>query len=72
MTPDTALSAKMTTYADAQGFPPNHEMRTAATRFDEATKGFYATPQTCAVAVFFGRWAKARRIWCEHTGENLT
>lgn len=71
MTPDTALSIKMIAYADAQGFPPEHEMRTAAAAFDEATTGFYATPQTCTVKAFFARWAKARRIWCEHTGENL-
>lgn len=70
-TPDAPLAAKMIAYADAKGFEPEHEMRTAAARFDEATEGFYAVPQTCVVSVFFARWAKARRIWCEHTGENL-
>lgn len=71
MTPDTTLSAKMIAYADAQGFPPNHEMRTAAARFEEGTAGFYATPQTCTVASFFACWAKARRIWCKYSGEEL-
>lgn len=71
MTPDTTLAARMIAYADQQGLGPDHEMRLAADAFDSAAKGFYAKPQTCAVKAFFGRWAKARRIWCKYSGEEL-
>lgn len=71
MIPDTALSAKMIAYADAHGFEPEHEMREAAAAFTSAAEGYFGTPQTCAVKAFFGRWAKARRLWCKYSGEEL-
>lgn len=71
MTPDTALAEKMIAFADQQGFELGHEMREAAAAFDSAAKGYFAVPQTCAVKAFFGRWAKARRIWCKYSGEAL-
>ena len=43
----------------------------AANAFDAATVGFYANPQTVPVTKFLGCLARARRLWCEATGESL-
>lgn len=43
----------------------------AADGFDAATAGFYSDPQTVNVKQFMGAFAKARRMWCEATGESL-
>lgn len=42
-----------------------------ADAFDAATAGFYAEPQTVSVQKFMGAFARARRMWCEATGESL-
>lgn len=39
--------------------------------FDDATDGFYAIPQTATVEQFLGAWARARRVYCEASGEPL-
>ena len=65
------LAEKMLARADRDGLPPEHEMRTTAEAFASALKGFFATPQTCAVKAFFSRWATARGVWCRYTGEPL-
>lgn len=65
------LSERMTKRADAHKLPPNHELRIKAKAFDEAITGFYGTPQTVPVAKFMGAWARARKAWCEYTGEPL-
>jgi hypothetical protein len=67
----TGLSIQMRARADADGLPPDHDLRTKAVAFDEATRGFYAEPQTVPVAKFMGAWARARRAWCDYTGEPL-
>ena len=67
----TALAKKMRARADKDSLPEDHEMRTRANAFDEATKGFYGEPQTCDVKKFMGCWARARRVWCDYTGEAL-
>jgi hypothetical protein len=51
--------------------PRGDEMRTAATALRDATSGYFAEPQTVDVRRFMGTWARARRIWCECTGEPL-
>ena len=67
----TELSEKMITRADQDSLPGGHEMRTEAFEFDKASEGYFATPQTVSVPQFLGRWARARRIWCEYTGDSL-
>lgn len=42
-----------------------------ADALETATAGFYAEPQTVPVKSFVGAWARARRAWCESTGEPL-
>jgi hypothetical protein len=42
-----------------------------ADAFDAATAGFYGSPQTVTVQKFMGTFARARRMWCDVTGEDL-
>lgn len=69
--PDTSLAKDMVARADADGLPADHDLRLKAQAFDEACAGFYATPQTRDVKNFVGHWARARRAWCDYTGEPL-
>ena len=67
---DTDLAAAMITRADADGLPDGHDMRSEAAAFDEAAKGFFSLLQTCDVKKFMGCWARARRAWCDYTGND--
>jgi len=67
----TDLSDKMRARADADGLPADHPLRTEADAFDAATDGFFGTPQTVLVPKYMGTWARARRVWCEYSGEQL-
>lgn len=71
MTAQTDLAAQMRARADADDLPADHGLRVAADAFDAATLGFYAEPQTVPAAKFLGAWARARRLWCDHTGYSL-
>ena len=42
-----------------------------ADKVDAATDGFFAKPQTHNVMQFMGCMARARRAWCDATGEPL-
>lgn len=68
---DTDLAVAMLAKADDDGLPEDHDMRIRANAFDAAAKGFYGEPQTCDVKKLMGCWARARRTWCEYTGESL-
>lgn len=65
----TDLSDQMR--ALAKNNPRAAELEAAAAKFDEATAGFYANPQTVDVKRFVGSWARARRLYCDVTGESL-
>lgn len=67
----TDLAEKMVARADADGLPPEHELRIKAAAFDTATAGFYGAEQTVSVAQFMGCWARARKTWCAYSGEPL-
>ncbi|MCE3025751.1 hypothetical protein [Salinicola sp. DM10] len=71
MTPQTELGARMWERADTDGLPADHELRQRAQQFETAAAGFFADEQTVSVRQFAGAWARARRAWCEHTGETL-
>ena len=43
----------------------------AADDFDAAAIGYYSELQTVSVKQFLGCFARARRLWCEVTGEPL-
>ena len=67
-----ALWDRMRDFADlSQDSPTNFELRRLATNLETAAIGFYGTPQTCDVKTFMGSWARARKFWCELTGESL-
>ena len=65
------LVDRMLARADADNLPATHQLRTLSAALREATAGFYAEPQTVKVRAFMGCWARARRAWCDHTGESL-
>lgn len=67
----TALGDKMIARADEDGLPADHDMRVKAKAFDDAAAGFYATPQTVEIRPFMGHYARARRAWCDYSGEPL-
>lgn len=67
----TELSKKITKRADQDNLPQDHELRKAATDFNTAYIGYFATPQTVTVAKFLGTWAKTRKLWCAYSGEEL-
>lgn len=67
---DTPLAEDMRALAAAE---PEHgdRLRDAANALDAMAAGFYATPQTCTAQQLLGAWARARRLWCDVTGESL-
>jgi hypothetical protein len=71
MRSSTALSDRMRARADADQLPAAHDLRTMAQAFDDARKGYMADPPTVQVGQFVGAWTRARRAWCEYTGEAL-
>jgi hypothetical protein len=61
-----ALAPKMRAYADAH--PGNDHLRELADKLDAAVAdSFTGTP---SVRKMLGAWARARRAWCEVTGED--
>lgn len=66
----TELSDKMRALADGN-HPRADELRAKAKAFDVAASGFYSEPQTVGAKSFLGAFARARRLWCECTGEPL-
>lgn len=69
-TNQTNLSERMRNLANTRTDLPDGWLA-AADAFDEATKGFFGTPQTVSVMKFMGCFARARRMWCDVTGEPL-
>ena len=67
----TDLATKMRERADKDGLPEGHPLRELAAAFDEACKGYYSEPQTYDVRKFMGAWSRARRAWCECSGDPL-
>lgn len=64
MTSEASLADKMRATNDSN-------LVDLANKLDEATTGFYGSPQTISVKSFMGAWARARRAWCEYSGEPL-
>jgi hypothetical protein len=60
----TNLGDKMIELADSDSLPVDHKMRTLAMEFNKAVE------KGCARSVL-GAWARARRCYCEYTGESL-
>lgn len=68
---DRDLPQRMRLRADSDGLPGDHALRTRADALDAAVAGFFAPIQTVPVARMVGAWARARRVWCDYTGEAL-
>lgn len=68
---NTDLAEKMLARANADNLPEAHSLRTNAVEFDTATRGFFAEPRSVTVASFMRAWARARKAWCEYSGESL-
>lgn len=69
---NTELGRRMRRFAEEhphQKLP--EDWFTAADAFDRAAAGYFANPQTVTVGKFVGCFARARRMWCEATGERL-
>ncbi len=64
----TDLGDKMRALADTS-HPRHAELREAADKFDAAANAAYAG--SGPVSKMVGTWARARRIYCECTGESL-
>lgn len=67
---ETDLGKRMRALAD-QGHDRAEELREKADAFDKAAAGFYAEEQTVGAKSFLGAFARARRLWCDITGEAL-
>lgn len=65
----TSLVDKMRALAESH--PRGAELKEKADKLEAATTGFYSEPQTVDVKRFIGSWARARRLWCDITGEPL-
>lgn len=55
----------------AKDHPRADELIEKANALKEATEGFYGEPQTVSVGTFVKRWAQARLLWSQITGEPL-
>ncbi len=67
---EAELSDRMRAFAEGNDVPEG--WREAADALDAAAQGFFfADPPTVDVRGFMGTWARARRMWCERTGESL-
>lgn len=66
----TPLAEKMRALA-ATGHPSAAELNEKADAFDAATQGYYGDPQTVTAPKFLGCYARARRLWCDCSGEPL-
>ena len=64
------LGDRMRALADT-GHSRADELREKASAFDEACRGFYAEEQTVSAPQFLGAFARARKLWCEITGDAL-
>lgn len=51
--------------------PRKDELLAVAGEFEKAARGFYGDPQTVDAKKFVGTWARAKRLWCECTGEPI-
>lgn len=68
---DTNLAKRVLKTAENDGLPDDHPMVIAAKEFEAAAHGFFSEPKTVSVKKFLGKFAKARRLWCEYSGDPL-
>jgi len=66
----TILADKMIKLAE-EGHPRSQELREKASAFEEAAKGFYASPQTATVEHFMDCWARARTLYAACSNKHI-
>jgi|GEM_PF-2020225 len=68
---ETELSGRMRRLhrEGAEGLPEN--WLELADKFDQASADFFHTPRKIEAKQFMGHFARARRAWCDYTGEPL-
>jgi hypothetical protein len=64
---EPALYEKMLELADGDKLTADHILRQRANELKEIIEG----PGEITPKRFLGRWARARKAWCEYTGEPL-
>ncbi len=64
------LVDRMNALADS-GHPRAAELHEAAGRLRGAADGYWSDTPTVSVGKFMGAWARARKLWCDCTGEPL-
>lgn len=67
----TSLATKMIDRANQDSLPEDHEVRRVAIEFDDFADKYFNNPKTTNSKRFLGLWARARRIWCNYSGESL-
>lgn len=66
---ETPLAKQMIERADRDGLSEDNAMRRTAQAFDEISVN-YAMGKSTPKGLL-GAWARARRCWCNYTGEPL-
>jgi hypothetical protein len=64
-----ALWEKMRALADDH--VRGDELRAKADELETKATGYYSDPPTVEAKSFLGAWARARRLWCDCTGDSL-
>lgn len=67
---ETELSRKMRMISNNRSDTPNGWLD-QADKFDEASAGFFGSPQTVSVEKFLGVYARTRKMFCAYTGDPL-
>lgn len=67
---NTELGDRMRKLAETRDDLPEDWLEKAEA-FDRASEGYLAEVQTVNVKTFMGCFARARRMWCNATGEPL-
>lgn len=67
----TDLATRMRSRAEVDSLAADHPLRVLADKYDRAAEGFFSPEGTVKVEIFMGSWARARRAWCDYTGESL-
>ena len=67
---DPTLVSKMQALASS-GHPRAAELTEKADALADGVAGYYGDPQTITVQSFLGRYARARLLWRDCTGEPL-
>ena len=67
---ESPLVKNMRALADRRPDRAN-DLRRAANAFEDAIGGFYAEPQRMSVKQLIGIWSRARKLFCDVSGESL-